>query len=77
MRPSQETLHRAVHARTIKSVYIDMEMAIVRIDDGIEKHELVKQCGRNAWSKSKGEVRALVEGSELNEDVCPVTMQRN
>lgn len=43
----------------------------------IEVHEIVKQCGRNAWSKSKSEVCALVEGSELDEDICPMTVQRN
>lgn len=41
----------------------------------MEEYELMKQCGRNAWSKSKGEVRALVEGSELDEHVRTVTVQ--
>ena len=39
----------------------------------IEAHELVKECVRNAWPESKGEVRALVEGSKLDEYVRPVT----
>jgi hypothetical protein len=40
-------------------------------------HELVIQCGRNSWVESKGEVSALVEGSELDEDVRSVSVQRN
>jgi len=42
-----------------------------------EGRELVIQCGRNAWLKSKVEIGALIEGSELDEDVCSVTMQCN
>ena len=40
----------------------------------IKVHVFVKQRGRNA---SKSEVCALVEGSEFDEYICPMTVQCN